>query len=325
MMTIRRSPDDDDEKLMPFLDHLDELRTCLIRALIGIALGTVVGYLFAEPTLDFLTSPLKRKILPPGLVRTLAPQPLPPLRIAVGDDGTLRAENWDQWRAAAAAPGRPGSDDDLQVRLVLPPPAGEPPDAPRREIALTPERSATHLIYLNPVTPFTLKLKTALLLGVVLSLPWTLWQAWVFVKPGLRRIERAYVSRIIMTAMVLFPLGAAFAYWTVPFTLAFFDTFRFGGLEPQLEVGKYLGLVLTMMLAMGAVFELPLVMLFLVKVGLVTTAQLRQYRRQAIVLIMIVSAVFTPPDVFTMIVMAVPLIILYEGSLIVCDLLVPVR
>lgn len=300
---------------MPFLDHLDELRDCLIRVLIGVAVGTVVGYFFAERALDFLTDPLTRKTLPPGVMSALAPEPLPPLRLIVGPDGGVRAEGWDAWRAASA-----GREREAEVRLVLPP-SGDSATSP--EIALTPSRGATHLIYLNPVTPFTLKLKTALLLGLLLSLPWTLYQTWLFIKPGLRRAERKYVSRIVASALFLFPLGAVFAYWTVPFTLAFFETFQFGALEAQLEVGKYLGMVLTMMLAMGAVFELPLVILFLVKVGIITTTQLRRQRKQAVVLIFIGSAVITPPDVFTMFVMAGPLVLLFELSLIICDILIP--
>jgi sec-independent protein translocase protein TatC len=168
-----------------------------------------------------------------------------------------------------------------------------------------------------------LKLKAAFLLGLLISLPWTLRQIWLFTKPGLHVKERKYVSRIVASALFLFPLGAAFAWFTVPYALAFLETFAFAGLSAQLEVGKYLNMVLTMMIAMGTVFELPLVVLFLVKLGIITTAQLRKYRRQSIVVIFLVSAFFTPPDVFTMGIMALPLILLYEISLIVSDILVP--
>lgn len=300
---------------MAFLDHLDELRHCLIRIIIGVALGTVVGFFFSDWALNFLTEPLANKKLPPGVMSAMAPKPPPPLRLTVGEDGTVRAEDWEEWRAASA-----GREAEAEVRLILPP-SDDAATSP--EIALTPRRDSTHLIYLNPITPFTLKLKTAMLLGVLFSLPWILYQIWLFVKPGLRLSERKYASRIVISAMFLFPIGAAFAYWTVPFTLAFFETFQFGGLEAQLEVGKYLGMVLMMMLAMGIVFELPLVILFLVKVGLISTKDLRRHRKQAIVIIFVASAFITPPDAFTMIVMAVPLVLLYEISLLICDLLIP--
>jgi sec-independent protein translocase protein TatC len=163
---------------------------------------------------------------------------------------------------------------------------------------------------------FLVHVKIALWGGVFLSSPFWLYQLWAFVAPGLYRSERRSALKLTAAAVSLMAGGAAFAYLVViPAGFSFFV--GFGGEEVTVlpAIDGYLSLVMTLLLAFGAAFQLPLLLMFLAAVGLVDSSRLSRFRRFAVVIIVALSAFLTPPDVVSQILMSIPLILLYELSL----------
>jgi sec-independent protein translocase protein TatC len=174
------------------------------------------------------------------------------------------------------------------------------------------------IIFLSPTGMFMVRLWVALACGIVFSLPVIFYQVWAFVVPGLFAKERRYIGLITLFSTTFFLLGAAFSYLIiVPYGLRFLLGLRTPQIEPQLDVGKYIGFVSKIILAFGAVFQLPVFSFFLTKLGIISPRFLRQKRRYALILIFILAALLTPPDVFTQVAMALPLILLYEISILV--------
>lgn len=172
------------------------------------------------------------------------------------------------------------------------------------------------LYMLAPTEAFIVLLKLSLFGAIVVSLPMTLYQLWAFIAPGLYANEKKYVLPFVFLGTLFFGIGGLFSYKIIlPFGLKFLLGFGGGIVEPVISVANYITFVTRMILVFGAVFELPLIVLFLTKVGIVTPALMRTYRKYAIVGAFILGAILTPPDVFTQILMAGPLIILYELSI----------
>jgi sec-independent protein translocase protein TatC len=169
--------------------------------------------------------------------------------------------------------------------------------------------------YFSPIDPFLLRLKAALLIGVLLALPILIWHIWQFVKPALSGKERKAFVPVVIAAMILFPIGATFAYYFARFALLFLGKYTFSGLEPRLNIFKYLNFLLTMMFSLGLVFETPLVIMLLARMGIVNSRMLSRLRGQIYVGIFVLSAFLTPPDVFTMMALSVPLVLLFEISI----------
>jgi len=173
------------------------------------------------------------------------------------------------------------------------------------------------LVFTAPADAFIVQFGLSLFAGFLLALPVLLYQIWKFVEIALKEEERKFIYVFAPFSLVLFFLGTCFAYYVaVPFSMKFLLSFSNELLVPMITVKSYVSFVVTMVLAFGVVFEFPLVIMFLTKIGIATPAFLIQKRRHAIVLIFIVSAIITPPDVITMWIMAVPLVILYEISII---------
>lgn len=175
-----------------------------------------------------------------------------------------------------------------------------------------------HLAMLRVQEAFLTYLKIALLAGVFLASPVILYQAWKFVAPGLYPKEKRYVWPFVGAATFFFFTGAAFAYWVVfPFGFQFLLAYAKGAIQATISIEAYLGFATRLLLAFGLVFELPVVVFFLARMGLLTHHTLARTRGYALVVIFIVAAVLTPPDVFTQLLMAAPLYILYEISILV--------
>jgi len=174
------------------------------------------------------------------------------------------------------------------------------------------------LIFLSPTEGFMIYLKVAMFSGFVLALPYVSWEFWRFILPGLLDKEKKLVPPIVLFTVLCFAVGAVFAATVIiPFGLNFLLGFQTDFLEANITIGKYLGFVVTLILVFGTVFELPVLAYFLSKVGILTPEFLRSKRRYGIVIIFIVAAVLTPPDVFTQLLLAGPLILLYEISILV--------
>lgn len=171
------------------------------------------------------------------------------------------------------------------------------------------------LAYLHPTEPFMVTLKVSVFLGVVLALPVLFWHFWRFVAPGLMEREKRIFFPAVAASVGLFVGGAALAFFVVlPVGLRFFLGFAQESLEPVITIDRYFSFAVQVTLMFGLVFETPLVILILTYVGILSPRMLRRYRRHAIVAMAIVSAVMTPADVFSMLLMLVPLYLLFEIS-----------
>lgn len=174
------------------------------------------------------------------------------------------------------------------------------------------------LIYLALPEGFVIYIKVALFGGFVLALPVVVYEFWKFIVPGLLAKERKLVPPIVFFTVLCFLSGGAFAYFImIPFAIKFLLSFQSDFLVATITIGKYLGFVVTLILAFGAVFELPVLSFLLSKLGLLTPEFMRTYRRYSYVVIFIIAAVLTPPDVLSQMLLAIPLLILYEISIFV--------
>lgn len=168
---------------------------------------------------------------------------------------------------------------------------------------------------------FFTELKLSLMAALFFSMPFIFYQLWKFVAPGLYVHEKKYVVGFVFVSSLLFFVGAAFAYYLVfPFGFRFFLNYAQGDVIANLSLQWYLSFVTRLILGFGIVFELPVFSLFLSKMGIVTAEMMRKYRKYSMIIIFIVAAIFTPPDVFTQCMMAVPLLILYEISIYVAKI-----
>jgi sec-independent protein translocase protein TatC len=177
-------------------------------------------------------------------------------------------------------------------------------------------------IVLGLVDQVTLKLKVSGFIGLLLALPVVLYQLWAFIVPGLKQRERRMAIPFVASSVSLFALGAFIAYWTLPRALGFLIGFAGEGFVPQVTGDRFLGFMMLVTLAFGLSFEFPIALVFLNMAGVVSTAQLRHWRRWAILFIIVFAAVITPSgDPYTLLAMSVPMILFYEGSIIVGRLL----
>lgn len=187
-------------------------------------------------------------------------------------------------------------------------------------IVLVPSRIKNQgLVFLGPAEAFWMHLKISLITGLILSLPVIFFQLWKFISPGLLPKERKYVMPFVISASGLFFTGAFFCFIIVlPFAMNFLLTYKTENLVPMISVGKYIDFCLKFILAFGAIFELPLIILFLSRLGIVRPETLARHRKYAILGAFVIAAILTPtPDAFNQTLMAVPIILLYEIGILV--------
>ncbi len=236
-----REEAEDPTSRMSFFDHLEELRTRIIQALMGVAVGVGLGFYWAKDVYKFLSQPIF---------------------------GALRASG-------------------------------------------LPEQ----LTFIDPLGPAKLIISVGLYLGIVISLPFTLYQVWLFVAPGLYRNERKAVTGFLFSSVLLFLAGSAFAYYVLlPITLKFLIGFAAFDprISPMITMNEYLDFVLVILLGIGVIFQLPILIFILSLFGIVTPKFLWNNFRYAVLVIAIVAAVVTPtPDAITMMVFMAPMLLLY--------------
>ena len=173
------------------------------------------------------------------------------------------------------------------------------------------------MIFTGLPEAFFTYLKVSLLAGVILAVPVIFYQFWMFVSPGLYRDEKKYVIPIVFLSVIFFIIGASFGYFLVfPYGFAFFLGFANETIHAMPSMKEYLSFASKMLLAFGFVFELPLVLTFMARMGLVTVPFLKKNRKYALLIFFVGAAIITPPDVVTQIMMALPLMVLYEISII---------
>jgi sec-independent protein translocase protein TatC len=187
--------------------------------------------------------------------------------------------------------------------------------APRVTELLT--RPVPELVFLAPAEAFVVQLKVALVAGMFLAAPVVFYQFWRFVRPALRAREVKYVAAAVVVSSTLFVAGVVFAYLVVvPTAMKFLLSFQTPRLRAMISISEYVGTVAAFLLACGVIFQLPVIMFFLTKLGVVTPRFLMKNQRAAIVVVFIVAAVLSPPDVFSQILMAIPLLVLFELSIL---------
>lgn len=173
-------------------------------------------------------------------------------------------------------------------------------------------------IFTTPTEGLTVPLKVSAVVGLIIALPIVLWQIWNFVSPGLRPKERKFVGPFIASALLLFAGGAAFAYFVMPLGLNFLTNFLSGHAIYFPDINSYIGFFLIVVFIFGITFELPIVLVLLGLLGFVSSKKLKGWRKIAYVAIIAAALVITPgADPFTPTALAIPLIILYEVSIIV--------
>lgn len=176
----------------------------------------------------------------------------------------------------------------------------------------------TRLIFIAPTEAFFVNLKVAFYAGLFLSVPLILFQVWKFVAPGLYEQERRYSYPFLIISTVLFLIGGLFAYIVIlPIALHFLISQGGELWEPNITLSNYLSFCMRLILAAGLVFEFPVLMYFLAKIGIITPEFLAANRKYAILAAFVISAVLTPPDVFSQILLAIPLFLLFEVSIFI--------
>jgi sec-independent protein translocase protein TatC len=233
-VSVARSVDD----RMPFMEHLGELRTRIMRALYGLLAGTVIALPFSERIVDWLARPVTKL--------------------------------------------------------------------------------GYELVFTAPAEAFWVQMKVGLIAGVFVASPIILWQVWAFVAPGLHEHEKKYAIPFVLVGSLMFILGGAFSLFVVtPYALNFLLGYARPGLKPMITIQNHVDFLLKFTLAFGAVFELPLALTLLARMGVVTARMLSKNRKYAILGAFIAGAVLTPtPDAFNQTLMAGPLIILYEVGIV---------
>lgn len=175
----------------------------------------------------------------------------------------------------------------------------------------------SHLVAIEVASPFFTPIKLAFFAALMLAMPYLLYQAWAFVAPGLYRHEKRLAKPLLIATVLLFYAGCAFAYFLVlPMVFGFLNKVTPEGVTMTTDISRYLDFVLVLFLAFGASFEVPVAVVVLVLIGLVTPEQLREARGYVIVGIFIVAAIITPPDAVSQLMLAIPMMILYEIGLI---------
>jgi sec-independent protein translocase protein TatC len=186
--------------------------------------------------------------------------------------------------------------------------------------------TGTSMIAVEIQETFFTAMKVAFFAGFVLSLPVIFWQLWLFLAPGLYDHEKKLVIPFVFFATLMFLIGASFAYYiVVPIGFDFLIAFGNSVVSVLPSIGKYVGFFTKLMIGFGIAFELPVITFFLAKIGLVTDETLKGFFRYAVVLIFVVAAVLTPPDVISQVLMALPLLFLYGVSIYIAKIFNPAK
>jgi sec-independent protein translocase protein TatC len=196
------------------------------------------------------------------------------------------------------------------------------------DLMATPMMSAlpegSKMIATGVITPFLVPVKVAMMVAFILTLPYTLFQSWSFIAPGLYNHEKRLVLPLVIASTLLFIIGIAFCYFFVFNTVFhFINQIAPKSISVAPDIENYLNFVLTMFLAFGLTFETPIVVVMLTRMGLVTIEQLREARPYFIVIAFVIAAVVTPPDVVSQLLLAVPMCLLFEVGLIAARFVPP--
>lgn len=185
--------------------------------------------------------------------------------------------------------------------------------------------AGSKMIATGVVSPFLVPMKVTLLIAFIIALPWVFYQVWAFVAPGLYAHEKRLVLPLVISSSILFILGVAFCYFFVfGRVFHFIENFSPNSIAVMPDIENYLDFVMSMCLAFGAAFEVPVVVVILVRMGIVSIEKMRSIRRYAIVGAFVISAVVTPPDAVSQLALAIPMCLLFELGLLMAPVFVRV-
>jgi sec-independent protein translocase protein TatC len=343
------NPHEDDlfrESTMTFGQHLEELRACLFKAIAGLLVGFLIGLTVGKPVVKFIQSPLSN-----ALTRYYQNESEERVNKVLEDAGAAAPWTAEQVKGFVEKENLLADEfyvDPVQMlqglKRVYPdrfknvelPPAKAPeknlPEASGGETKGLVRVFLWHQSKNDPrlqskgfamSEPFSIYVKASLLVGVLLASPWILYQIWHFVAAGLYPRERLYVQRYLPFSLGLFLMGAALAFFVVfeP-VLNFLLSFnRSQGIIPEPRINEWLSFVMILPVGFGIGFQLPLVMLFLERIGVLTIQSYTKQWRVAVLVIFVLAAILTPPDPYSMLLMACPLTFLYFGGILLCKLL----
>lgn len=172
-----------------------------------------------------------------------------------------------------------------------------------------------NFVFIEPAELFMSYIKISIIGGIGFSLPVILYNIWLFIKPGLSHSERKLIIRSLFLGGILFVLGALFAYmFVLPMTITFFASFEIDKIKAMISFKSFLSFATTFVLSFGLVFEMPILMVILVKLGLVSASTLQKNKKIAVLVIFVVAAVLTPPDIISQTFLAIPMVILFEAG-----------
>jgi sec-independent protein translocase protein TatC len=185
--------------------------------------------------------------------------------------------------------------------------------------ALCINQKPVNLISIKMSGQITTHIVVAMVAGIILAFPYVLWEFWKFFKPALHKNEKEHARGAVLAASALFFVGVLFGYFALaPLSIHFLTTYQISpDVVNQINVRSFIGTLTSICLATGLVFELPIITFFLTKVGLITPSFLKKYRKHSIVVIFIIAAIITPPDVFSQTLVAIPLLALYEVGILI--------
>ncbi|WP_034057577.1 twin-arginine translocase subunit TatC [Lacinutrix jangbogonensis] len=171
---------------------------------------------------------------------------------------------------------------------------------------------------------FSAHIWTSFYAGFIISFPYVLYQLWKFISPGMKTNERKHSRGFIIISSILFFIGVLFGYYIIsPLSINFLGTYQVSDqVDNQFDLDNYVGLIRASVIASGIIFELPIIIYFLTKVGLVTPEFLKKYRKFALVIVLVFSAIITPPDIASQIIVAIPILILYQVSIFISKMVV---
>lgn len=175
------------------------------------------------------------------------------------------------------------------------------------------------LISIKMAGQFTTHINISLIAGLIIAFPYVFWEFWSFFKPALYEKERRHARGAVFSASFLFLLGVVFGYFVItPLSINFLGSYSVSEVvHNQINIRSYIGTITSIVLAAGLAFELPVVAYFLARIGIITPEFMRKYRKHSIIVILIIAAVITPPDVFSQVLVCIPLLILYEISILI--------
>ena len=338
------------ESTMTFGQHLEELRACLFKAILGLIVGCLVGLVIGGPVVRFIQTPVQNALRTyyesRAAEKSFEPAELDKLHEAgyttpdaikgIRQNVEKRSFSfevvyvdpqkvWDQLSPALKAHEAKPADP-------VPAPAPTDADGTAARTDLKPlvffhpvaDDTRTHIKSLNAQETFMIYMKASILVGVILASPWLFYQIWSFVAAGLYPHERRYVHVFLPVSIGLFLAGASLAFFLV-FEKVLTFLFSFNamlGIDPDLRINEWISFVLMLPLGFGISFQLPLVMLFIERIGIITVQGYLSSWRIAILAIFVLAMLLTPSgDPYSLLLMAGPLTVLYFGGVMLCKYL----